>query len=113
MNRSLLEKVWCLLSNAQSNKLFWAEDLEYVSHLMNMLLSTTIEDKTPLDIWSGGAAQDYSLLQVFGYPAYFSVKYDKLNPRAKKCFLESKKFKRLQAVKLRKQEDRVEQICHN
>jgi len=49
-----------------------------------MLSSTAIGGKTALDIWSGGAAQDYNLLQVFGYQAYFNVKDDKLNPREKK-----------------------------
>ena len=44
---------------------------------MNRLSSTTIGGKTPLDIWSGGAAQDYSLLHVFGCLTYFIVKDDK------------------------------------
>jgi len=34
-----------------------------------------------LDIWSGGATQDYDLLWVFECLAYFSVKDDKLNLR--------------------------------
>ena len=34
MNCSLLEKIQCLLSNAQLDKLFWAETLEYASHLI-------------------------------------------------------------------------------
>ena len=55
----------------------------YASHLM-YCLSTVIGGKTLLDIWSGGAAQDYDLLRAFGCPAYFSVKDDKLNSRAKK-----------------------------
>ena len=37
-----------------------------------------------MDIWSGGAAQDYNLLLVFESPAYFSAKDGKINPRAKK-----------------------------
>ena len=56
----------------------------YASHLMNILSSTAIGTKTSLDILSGEATQDYSLLWVFGYPTYFGVKDDKLNPRAKK-----------------------------
>jgi len=83
MNRSVLEKVRCLLSNAELDKSFWDEALEYASHLMNRLLSTAIRDKTPLDIWSDGATQDYDLLQVFRCPTYFSIKDDKLNLRAK------------------------------
>ena len=51
-------------------------------HLMNRLLSTGIRDKTLLDIWSGEVAQDCSLLWMFGYPTYFGVKDDKLNPGA-------------------------------
>jgi len=66
MNRSLLKKVRCLLSNAQLDKSFWTEALEYASHFMNILSSTAIGGKTPLDIWSGETVQDYSLLRVFG-----------------------------------------------
>jgi len=51
---------------------------------MNRLSSIAIGGKTPLDIWSGGAAQDYDLLRIFGCPAYFSAKNGKLNPRVKK-----------------------------
>ena len=36
-----------------------------------------------MDIWSGEAAQDYDLLQVFGCLAYFCIKDDKLNPQTK------------------------------
>jgi len=63
MSRFFLEKVRCLLSNAQLNKPFWADVLKYASHLMNKLLSIVIRGKTPLNIWSGGAAQDYNLLR--------------------------------------------------
>lgn len=40
MNRILLEKVSCMLSNAGSGKAFWAEVVMYVSHLINRLPST-------------------------------------------------------------------------
>ena len=56
----------------------------YASHLINGLSLTAIGGKTPLDIWSGGAAQDYDLMLVFGSPAYLSAKGGKVNPRAKK-----------------------------
>jgi len=51
---------------------------------MNKLLSSVTGGKTPLKIWSGGAAQDYILLRIFGCPTYFRVKEGKLNPRVKK-----------------------------
>jgi len=64
----------------------------YANHLMNCLSSTVIGGKTPLNIWSGGAAQDYSLLWVFGSSAYVSAKGGKVNLRAKEfMFLGVKK----------------------
>ena len=80
LNRDLLEKVQCLLSNTQLNKSFWVESLVYASHLMNRLSSSTIGGKTPLKIWLSGADQDYNLLRIFGCPTYFHVKKDKLDP---------------------------------
>ena len=72
---------------------------------MNRLLSIVIGGKISLDIWSGGAAQDYNLLRVFGCPTYFSVKDDKLNPRTKKfVFLGVKK--NMKGYKLRDHENK-------
>ena len=54
---------------------------------MNSLSSTVMGGKTLLDIWSGGAAQEYILLRVFESPAYFSVKDGKINLQVKKFVL--------------------------
>jgi len=91
VNRSLLEKVQWLLFNARLDKSFWAEVIMYASHLING--STAIGGKTPLEIWSEKAAQDYGLLREFKSPTYFSVKDGKVNPRAKRfLFLGVKKI---------------------
>ena len=82
VNRSLLEKVQCLLSNAGLDKSFWTEAIVYASHLING--STVIGGKTSLEIWSGKTAQDHYLLRKFGSLTYFSAKDGKVNPRAKK-----------------------------
>ena len=42
MNRTLLEKVWCMLSNAGLSKKFWAEALAYACYLVNRLSSSVI-----------------------------------------------------------------------
>ncbi|KAH9768967.1 Integrase catalytic domain-containing protein [Citrus sinensis] len=84
MNRTLLEKVRCMLSNAGLNKKFWAEDMSYASHLINWLPSAAIGAKTPMEMWSGKHAQDYDSLRIFGCPAYYHVKDGKLDPRARK-----------------------------
>ncbi|KAH9717205.1 hypothetical protein KPL71_021739 [Citrus sinensis] len=46
--------------------------------------STTIECKTPIELWSGRVA-DYSKLRIFGCVAYAHVKQGKLEPRALRC----------------------------
>ena len=75
----------------------------YASHLMNCLSSTAIGGKNPLDIWSGGAAQNYDLLRVFESLTYFSAKDGMVNSRAKKCvFGYQKKYERLQVMRPRK-----------
>ena len=84
MNRTLLEKVRCMLSNAGLGKQFWAEAVMYASHLINRLPSAALNGKTPLEVWSGKPANDYDTLRVFGSTAYYHVKESKLDPRAKK-----------------------------
>ena len=37
-----------------------------------------------MEAWSKRVAQDYNSLQIFGCPAYYHVKEDKLDPRARK-----------------------------
>ena len=73
-----------MLSNASLSKKFGAEALAYACYLVNRLSSSAIGGKTPLEAWSGKIATDYDLLRVFGCPAYYHVKDDKLDPRAKK-----------------------------
>ena len=85
MNRTLLEKVRCMLSNAGLGKQFWADAVMYASHLINCLPSTALNDKTPLEVWSGKPINDYDTLHVFGSTAYYHVKESKLDPRAKKA----------------------------
>jgi len=48
---------------------------------LNKLLTTAIGGKTPLEIWSGGAACDHGSLRVISCSAYIDVK---------KCMLDSK-----------------------
>ena len=53
MNRTLLENVRCMLSNAGLDKKFWAKAVSYASYLVNRLPSAVIRDKTPMEMWSG------------------------------------------------------------
>jgi len=56
----------------------------YVCHLINRLSSSMIGGKIPIEVWSGEAAQDYDSLRIFECPAYYHVKEDKLDLKAKK-----------------------------
>ncbi|KAH9723898.1 naringenin,2-oxoglutarate 3-dioxygenase [Citrus sinensis] len=85
MNQTILEKVWCILSNAGLGKKFWAKAVEYACHLTNHLPSAAIEGKTPIEMWSGKAAIDYYSLHIFGSTAYYHVKELRLDQRAKKA----------------------------
>ena len=85
MNRTLLEKVRCMLSNAGFGKQFWAEAIMYASHLINRLPSAALNAKTPLEVWTRKPINDYDTLHVFGSTAYYHVKESKLDPRAKKA----------------------------
>ncbi|KAG8503716.1 hypothetical protein CXB51_001714 [Gossypium anomalum] len=71
MNRTIMEKVRCMLSNANLPKSFWAEVASTACFLINRSPSIAIEKKTPQEI--------------FGCPAYAHVDNGKLEPRSIKC----------------------------
>ncbi|WJX42094.1 hypothetical protein P8452_29365 [Trifolium repens] len=84
MNRTLLERVRCMLLGAGLPKSFWGEAVSTAAYLINRCPSTGIDLKTPMEVWSGRPA-DYSNLKVFGALAYAHVRHDKLDARAVKC----------------------------
>ena len=47
-----------MLSNVGLGKEFWAEVVTYVSHLINRLPSTTIDDRILLEVWFGLSRPD-------------------------------------------------------
>ena len=50
MNKILVEKVRCMLSNAGLDRKFWAEAVIYAQHLINRLPSSAIGGKTSLEV---------------------------------------------------------------
>ncbi|WVZ62982.1 hypothetical protein U9M48_012667 [Paspalum notatum var. saurae] len=84
MNRTIISRACCMLSNAGLNKHFWAEAASTACYLINRSPSITLDKKTPIEVWSGSPA-DYSQLRVFGCTAYAHVDNGKLEPRAIKC----------------------------
>ena len=86
MNRTLMDKVRCLLIQSGLPKTFWAEATCTAAYLINRSPSTAIEKKTPMEMWSGHPS-DYGMLRIFGCVAYSHVKQGKLEPKAVKCVL--------------------------
>jgi len=83
MNRTLLERTRCLLSNAGLNKRFWGVAINTSCFLISRTPSTAIRLKTPIEIWNGKIA-NYSNLRVFDCNAYYHVNEGKLVPRSRK-----------------------------
>ncbi|GJX53918.1 retrovirus-related pol polyprotein from transposon TNT 1-94 [Tanacetum coccineum] len=54
------------------------------AYLINRSPSTTLEKKTPMDLWSGHPA-NYEILRILGCVAYSHMNQGKLKPRAIKC----------------------------
>nr|GEY96269.1 retrovirus-related Pol polyprotein from transposon TNT 1-94 [Tanacetum cinerariifolium] len=86
MNRTLMDKVRCLLIQSGLPKTFWAEATCTAVYLINRSPSTAIDKKTPMEMWSRHPS-DYEMLRTFGCVAYSHVQQGKLEPRAVKCVL--------------------------
>nr|GFC41098.1 retrovirus-related Pol polyprotein from transposon TNT 1-94 [Tanacetum cinerariifolium] len=72
MNRTLMDKVRCLLIQSGLPKTFWAEATCTAAYLINRSPLTTIEKKTPMEMWSGHPSY-YGMLRTFGCVAYSYV----------------------------------------
>jgi transposase InsO family protein len=84
MNKTIISKARCMLSNAKMNTRFWTEAASTTCFLINRSSSIPLNKKTPIEVWSGTPV-DYSQLKVFGCTAYALVDNRKLEPRAIKC----------------------------
>ncbi|KAL2232792.1 UNVERIFIED_CONTAM: Retrovirus-related Pol polyprotein from transposon TNT 1-94 [Sesamum indicum] len=84
MNRTLLEKVRCLLISSGLSKTFWGEAVLTAAHLINLSPSVPLSGKIPELMWNG-KLPDLSYLRVFGCSAFVHQNVDKLEPRSLKC----------------------------
>ncbi|KAH9767149.1 hypothetical protein KPL71_011170 [Citrus sinensis] len=83
MNRTLMNKVRCMMIQSKLPKGLWAETLLTACLLVNLSPSAAIEFKTPYELWSGKPG-NYNNLKVFGCRAYAHTNQGKLEPRALK-----------------------------
>ena len=87
MNRTLIERVRCLLSQAQLPRTFWGEALSTVVHVLNLTPCVPLQFDVPDRVWIGNDVS-YNHLRVFGCKAFFHIpKYErsKLDMKTRQC----------------------------
>ncbi|KAH9650610.1 Integrase catalytic domain-containing protein [Citrus sinensis] len=75
MNRTLMDKVRCMLIHSKLPQSLWAETLMTAYYLVNKSPSSAINFKTPVEMWSDKAA-NYFDLKIFGCPAFAHIKVE-------------------------------------
>ncbi|KAK0596509.1 hypothetical protein LWI29_016370 [Acer saccharum] len=81
MNRTILDKVRCLLIGSGLSQNFWGEAAATTAYLINRSPSTAISLKTPEEIWTGRPSS-LNHLRVFRCATYAHQTKDKLEPRS-------------------------------
>jgi hypothetical protein len=87
MNKTLMEKARSMLSGAELGHELWAEAVGTTCYLVNRSPSSTLDDKTPHEVWTG-KKPSLEHLRVFGCDAYVHVPKEnrsKLDNKVEKC----------------------------
>lgn len=83
MNRTIMDKVRCMLSESGLPDKFLAEATSTACYLINKSPYSAIDFMVPEHKWSN-VKPDYNHLGTFGCVVYVHISQGKLNPRAKK-----------------------------
>jgi hypothetical protein len=89
MNMKLVEKARSMLIGVELGQELWAEAVGTTCYLVNRSPSSTLDDKTPHEVWTG-KKPFLEHLRVFGYDAYVHVPKEnrsKLDNKTKKVYL--------------------------
>ena len=84
MNRTILNKLRCMLVESGLGKQFWAEATATACYQINRSPSASIQFKTPEQLWTG-RTPNLTHLKPFGCIGYVHRKQGKLDPRALKA----------------------------
>ena len=87
MNRTIAEKVRCMLSHSKLPKTLWGEAMKTAIDLINLSPSRPLNREILEEVWSRKKAF-YGHLRVFGWKAFVHISKDKrakLNSKAKEC----------------------------
>ena len=83
MNRTIMEKVRCMLNESGLGEEFWAEAAATAAYLINRSPASAIDHNVPEELWLN-KKPGYKHLRRFGSIAYVHVDQGKLKPRALK-----------------------------
>ena len=87
MNRTLLDKVWTMLINANLPEQYWYDTIWYMVHIHNVTPTRALVDMTPEEAWSRNKP-NISNLWIFGSWAFMHIptaQRDKLSVRSLVC----------------------------
>ena len=87
MNRTIVERVRCLISQSGLAQTFWGEALSSVVHVLNLSPSAPLEGDCPERVWTGKDIS-YGHLRVFGCKAFVHIPKDersKLEMKSRQC----------------------------
>ncbi|PKI76595.1 hypothetical protein CRG98_002904 [Punica granatum] len=87
MNRTIVERVRCMLSQAKLSKSFWGEAMRTTIDLINLTPSVALDGDVPQQVWTGKKVS-YKHLRVFECRASVHIpRYErsKLDAKAKQC----------------------------
>ena len=89
MNRTLLNKVRCMLIESGLKKKFWGEAIMTAAYIHSRSPKPSINSKTPEEMWTG-TPPDLSHMMVFGCKAHVYIsclKRSKMDPRTTQCIM--------------------------
>jgi hypothetical protein len=87
MNMTLMERERSMLSGVGLGQEFWAEAVDTACYLVNRSPSSTLDDMTPHEVWTG-KKPSLTHLRVFGCDAYVHIPKEnrsKLDKKDEKC----------------------------
>lgn len=84
MNLTSIEKVRCMLSNANLCNQFWAKALSYITFIMNKFPCSGVEYQTLIEVWLGSHIS-YDNVHKFSCWACCHARDEKIDPRTRKA----------------------------
>ena len=84
LNRTILNKVRCMLTESGLDKKFWVEATTIACYQINRSLSSVIQFRTPEHMWTGRPPK-IAHLKPFGCVGYVHTNQGKLDPTAVKA----------------------------